>query len=89
MRTESTRYAEVILGRVRVVREIQVDHGAPYTKWDFLTDAERKELDAAPFKDGDGSCGRCGEALPTEGHFARHYVIPDLRYLNLGCCPTW
>lgn len=23
----------------------------------------------------------------TEGEFARHYLIPDARYANLGACP--
>jgi len=31
---------------------------------------------------------RCREVLRTEGDFARHFVVPDERYLNLGNCPT-
>jgi hypothetical protein len=32
-------------------------------------------------------CAGCGEHLPTEGAFARHFLVPDERYLNLGNCP--
>lgn len=33
------------------------------------------------------SCGNCGAEHKTEADFARHYVIPDERLLNLGECP--
>lgn len=26
--------------------------------------------------------------MASEGEFARHYVITDARYLNLGACPV-
>lgn len=32
-------------------------------------------------------CGGCGTLLVTEGDFARHFTIPDPRFLNLGNCP--
>jgi hypothetical protein len=33
-------------------------------------------------------CGKCGAYHETEADFAKHYVIPDTRYLNLGWCPN-
>lgn len=60
------------------------------TKWDLITDADRDALDRTPFTDSagnPGACAGCGEALPTEGAFARHFVLTDRRYLNLGWCP--
>lgn len=32
-------------------------------------------------------CSGCGVFLATEADFARHFVIPDEHYLNLGVCP--
>lgn len=32
-------------------------------------------------------CSYCGTILATEGDFARHFVIRDTQYLNLGHCP--
>jgi hypothetical protein len=34
------------------------------------------------------SCSRCGTEFETEADFAKHYLIPDERYLNLGECPN-
>lgn len=34
------------------------------------------------------TCDGCGAELETEGDFARHFTIPDSRYLNLGNCPN-
>lgn len=31
--------------------------------------------------------GGCGEYFETEADFAKHFVIPDTRFLNLGWCP--
>ena len=33
-------------------------------------------------------CGTCGVRFESEGDFARHYVVPDERFLNLGNCPS-
>lgn len=33
-------------------------------------------------------CSGCGTRLATEGDFARHFTVPDSRYLNLGECPV-
>lgn len=61
----------------------KLHHKHPVTKWDLITDRERDSLDRTPFN---GNCGSCGEHLLTEGQFARHYVVPDLQYPNLGTC---
>ncbi len=34
-----------------------------------------------------GHCSGCGHIMLTEGDFARHYLIPDAQYKNLGNCP--
>jgi hypothetical protein len=59
-----------------------------YTKWDLITAAERRALDATPFSDGTQGCSGCHTPPPTAGDVARHYLVPDLRYKNLGECPT-
>jgi hypothetical protein len=33
-------------------------------------------------------CSGCGELLATEADFAKHFVVPDPRFLNLGECPV-
>jgi hypothetical protein len=33
-------------------------------------------------------CAGCGENLSTEWDFAKHFVIPDEQFLNLGECPN-
>ena len=58
------------------------------TKWDLITPQERRALDATAFSDGTKGCSVCHTPLPTEGDFARHYLVPDRRYKNLGGCPT-
>ena len=54
------------------------------TKADLISAEQLDALDRTPFG---GSCASCGEILVTEGDFARHFLIPDERYLNLGECP--
>jgi hypothetical protein len=34
------------------------------------------------------TCSGCGTVLDTEEDFAKHFTIPDRRYLNLGECPV-
>lgn len=72
------------------------------TKWEILQDlreeatrklarleAEIKWLEETPFTaNGTGSCSGCDQVLPTEADFAKHYVVPDERYYNLGYCPS-
>ena len=57
-------------------------------EWDLITAAERRALDATPFSDGTQGCSVCHTPPPTAGDVARHYLVPDLRYKNLGECPT-
>lgn len=33
------------------------------------------------------SCGTCGVEFETEADFAKHYLVPDERYTNIGRCP--
>jgi hypothetical protein len=72
------------------------------TKWDILQSRlavleaevrDRQEylagLDRTPFTaNGTGRCSSCGEQLPTEGDFARHFIVLDERFINLGECPN-
>lgn len=53
------------------------------TKWDLIDETERAALNRIPFGD---ACSGCGIMLTTEGDFARHFVLTDRRYLNLGNC---
>lgn len=66
----------------------------PVTRWDIISDRERAELDRTPFmmwegaKQVPGQCRGCGADVDTEGKFARHYVVDDIRYSRLGHCPV-
>jgi hypothetical protein len=70
------------------IRQTRPD-GRP-VKWDFLTEWEMDDLANTPFLDDEGKIGRCfgcGSELPTEAVFAKHFVLTDTRFLNLGYCP--
>lgn len=54
------------------------------TKWDFISDSERETLSGIRFG---AKCSGCGVHLETEADFARHFIVNDSRYLNLGECP--
>lgn len=47
-------------------------------------------MDRTPFPQDLGTRGYCdcGFHIVTEADFAKHFVIPDERYLNLGNCPV-
>lgn len=68
--------------------------GQRVTKWDVIGDRERGQLDRTSFLmwDGDvrvpGVCSTCGTDIGTEGEFARHFVLDDIRHKNLGRCPS-
>lgn len=47
-------------------------------------EAELAGLDRTPFGH---ECAKCGETLASEGDFARHFLVNDPRWLNLGRCP--
>lgn len=86
-RKEFTIKAELLEGgHLYVTREI-TNVTWPLTKWDLLSDYERKIYSETPFTaNGTGLCSTCGEKLNTEADFAKHYIITDIRYLNLGYC---
>jgi hypothetical protein len=68
------------------------------TKWDILVerrdqlrlDLERleRELKGLSNTNCGLNCSGCGQHHETEADFAKHYLIPDERYLNLGYCPN-
>lgn len=61
----------------------------PITKWDLLGDEDRLAVEDAPMSpDNTEVHCACGVDVSTEGRFLRHYVLPDLRYWNLGECPS-
>ena len=61
------------------------------TKADLISAEELAALDRTPITRVHGEpikCPRCRVELATEGDSARHFLIPDERYLNLGNCPS-
>lgn len=54
------------------------------TKWNLSTPEEQAALDRT--KCG-LPCAGCGTMLETEGDFARHFVLYNRVYRNLGFCP--
>lgn len=70
----------------------------PTTKWSVLEarrDRLAKELaEAEHHLEGlqntscNLTCAGCGTHLATEADFAKHFVITDTRFLNLGWCPV-
>lgn len=62
------------------------------SKADLISTEELLRLYEVPFTnpaggEGPGRCAGCDAELPTEGHFAKHFHVPDARYVNLGWCP--
>lgn len=68
------------------------------SKWEILShrrdELARQLEEAQRYLDGlertqcGLNCGGCGTYLATEADFAKHFEIPDTRYLNLGNCPN-
>lgn len=56
-----------------------------YTKADLISEDQVAALDKTPCG---LSCSGCQTLLVTEGDFARHFVLADATYLNLGECPN-
>ncbi len=54
------------------------------TKADLISKEQLEALDRVPIN---CPCSYCRELLVTEGDFARHFVLPNERHLNLGECP--
>lgn len=83
---EQTVKAEIRNGNLYVTRYVgKIDPDSPLTKWDLLSDEERVWATKTSFGQ---DCTSCGLVLETEADFARHFIVPDLRYFNLGTCPT-
>jgi hypothetical protein len=67
------------------------------TKWEVLKNrldiAEqeaaklRRELEGLKNTPCGLHCSDCGLLLETEADFANHFILLDIRYLNLGDCP--
>jgi hypothetical protein len=67
------------------------------TKWDVLVG--RRDLLVVALEAANGQlewmerttfgrpCAGCGTILATEADFAKHFLIPDERFLNTGTCP--
>lgn len=85
---------------VRRTRYVKTRDDGQFVKWDFLSPAQMQSYANTPFEQagdwddetgsftyGPGKC-ECGHPLPTEAEFAKHFVVPDLRFLNLGNCPN-
>lgn len=86
MGAESTTRVEIRNGYVYVTRLLHdLENKKNLTKWDFLSDGERQGLERTKFGQ---DCSTCGEHLKTEADFAKHYVVTDPRYFNLGQCHT-
>lgn len=59
--------------------------GGWQTKWDYLSERDREFAERQWLV---RACSYCGIILMTEADFAKHFVLPDARYLNLGYCPV-
>lgn len=71
---------------------------APATKWSILQmhmeeawrefDRIRRNLNWMEHASFGKPCSGCQELLETEADFARHFIVRDPRFLNLGDCPN-
>lgn len=85
-REEYTGTVEIRNGRVYVTRMVaDLDPEKQFTKWDFLSDWEREKLQTQTFGK---PCGKCDTMLNTEADFAKHFIVTNPRYFNLGECPS-
>src|SRR4051794_31242759 len=67
------------------------------TKWDILVarrdaiqaDLQKVEQELRWLENTSlgTSCAGCGEVLKTEADFAKHFLVADEHFLNLGECP--
>ncbi len=59
----------------------------PVTKWDLISDRQRDFFEQTLL----GrviDCKSCGHSLATEADFAKHFVVTNIDYTNLGTCWT-
>lgn len=92
-----TRYLQVrdLLWSARGLADVAARHQlewkkqqtGPITKWDLMPDWMRSDYELS-FPSTPYTCGRCGWTMETEAAFARHYVVRDIAYPNLGECWT-
>lgn len=68
----------------KLIRLIEDMIGPQLTRWDLITPAEREALSLAKFN---GRCSGCNEYLETEEDFARHFIVSNKQFKNLGECP--
>ena len=79
-----------MFGITAVVEPLTFQPVSPYatfdgqTKWDLMASGDRDWARRTAFN---GSCSGCGESLPTEEAFAKHFII-EIGYRNLGYCPV-
>lgn len=57
----------------------------PVTKWDLLSEEDRRGLERTTCG---VECTGCGEPLITEADFAQHFILYNRTYLNIGYCPV-
>jgi hypothetical protein len=59
------------------------------TKWDYLMIEDRIALDQTPLSTPTKcSAPECEVIIRNEGEFARHFIVPNPLYLNIGYCPN-
>lgn len=68
---------------IRRTAEILRNAGERITKYELMTRSERAHAHNDKFN---GVCSGCGEHLETEADFAKHFVVSDWRYRNIGAC---
>lgn len=61
--------------------------GRLLTKWDLSGEEDRKWMERTNLHHP-VTCHTCDHPIVTEADFAKHYVVGDLRYTNLGSCWT-
>lgn len=55
------------------------------TKWDLIGQEDKDWMEKTPFG---RPCSGCDVMLATEADFAKHFIVPNRRYKNLGYCPN-
>lgn len=71
------RLAEAKNAVEKLEGELRYLRDTPFLQW---------QLDGTSMEPG--RCSGCQAEIGTEEKFARHFVISDERYLNLGHCPN-
>lgn len=61
--------------------------GRLLTKWDLSGENERQWMERTNLH-RPVNCHTCDALIITEAHFAKHYIVEDVRYPGLGYCWT-